>query len=147
MRRARRLGEEILFRSEMRTFRGAASAMSKSRREFLKRGAAGLAAVALGRDLRADEEEVEKENGGPFPELIEVTIAELAARMAEGRVTSRWLVEMYLERIKVIDPKTRSVLELNPEALAIAGRLDDERAQGKVRSALHGVPILIKDNI
>lgn len=54
---------------------------------------------------------------------------------------------MYIERIKQIDQKTRSVLEVNPDALAIADQLDKERKEGKVRSMLHGIPILIKDNI
>ena len=54
---------------------------------------------------------------------------------------------MYLERIKAIDPKTHSVLELNPDALAIADAMDKERKKGKVRSPMHGIPILIKDNI
>ena len=59
-----------------------------------------------------------------FLELVEVTISELQAKMKSGQLTSRRLVEMYLERIKQIDTKTRSVLELNPDALAIA---DDAR--------------------
>jgi amidase len=54
---------------------------------------------------------------------------------------------MYLERIAAIDPKTKSVLETNPDALSIADAMDKERKKGKVRSALHGIPILIKDNI
>jgi amidase len=54
---------------------------------------------------------------------------------------------MYLERVRQIDDKTRSILELNPDALAIADQLDRERKRGRVRGALHGIPILIKDNI
>ena len=119
----------------------------KSRREFLKAGAAGLAAIALFRDARG--EMTFFPDGDPYPELVEETISDLQAKMRAGELTSRRLVEMYLERIKEIDPKTRSVLELNPDALSIADALDKERnsKKGKVRSMLHGIPILIKDNI
>ena len=115
----------------------------QNRREFLKTGAAGLGALGLfgdtmGRMISKDD---------PFAELVETTIPQLQAKMRSGELTSRRLVEMYLERIKQIDTKTRSVLELNPDALAIADQLDKERKRGKVRSQMHGIPILIKDNI
>ena len=119
--------------------------MSKTRREFLKAGAAGLAAITLFRNARG--EIVNFRDGEPFPELVEVTITELQSQMKSGKLTSRRIVEMYLERIKQIDKKTRAVLELNPDALAIADRMDKERKKGKVRSTMHGIPILIKDNI
>jgi Asp-tRNA(Asn)/Glu-tRNA(Gln) amidotransferase A subunit family amidase len=64
--------------------------------------------------------------------------------MKAGQLTSRRLVEMYLERIKQVDTKTRSVLELNPDALLIADQMDKERKKGKLRSQLHGIPVLIK---
>ena len=86
-------------------------------------------------------------NADPFPELVEVTIAELQAKMKSGKLTSRRLTEMYLERIKEVDTKTHSVLELNPDALTIADQMDKERKKGKVRGPLHGIPVLIKDNI
>ena len=85
----------------------------------------------------------------PF-ELDEMTIAELQQGMASGRYTSRRLVELYLARIEQIDrsgPQLRSVIEVNPDALSIAGSLDAERKAGKVRGPLHGIPIVIKDNI
>lgn len=119
--------------------------IEQDRREFLKAGAAGFAALAFGGKalgelkLFADAE--------PFPELTEATIGELQAKMKAGQLTARRLTEMYLERIKQIDPKTHSVLEINPDALAIADQLDKERKRGKVRSMLHGIPILLKDNI
>lgn len=119
--------------------------IEQDRREFLKAGAAGFAALAFGGKalgelkLFADTE--------PFPELTEATIGELQAKMKAGQLTARRLTEMYLERIKQIDPKTHSVLEINPDALAIADQLDKERKRGKVRSMLHGIPILLKDNI
>jgi amidase len=85
----------------------------------------------------------------PFP-LEEVTFEQLQHHMQAGRYTSRRLVELYLERIEKIDrsgPTLRSVIEVNPEALAIADALDAERKTKGARGPLHGVPILIKDNI
>jgi amidase len=70
--------------------------------------------------------------------------------MAAGRYTSRRLVELYTQRIDAIDrrgPALRSVIELNPDARAIADALDMERRAGRVRGPLHGIPVLIKDNI
>src|SRR3954470_24808850 len=84
-----------------------------------------------------------------FP-LEEATVSELQDAMAAGRYTSRRLVELYRERISAIDrsgPTLRSVIELNPDALAIADGLDAERKSGRVRGPLHGIPVLVKDNI
>lgn len=83
-------------------------------------------------------------------ELNEVTIAELQEAMKSGKYTARHIAEMYLKRIEEIDkngPKINSVLEINPNALAIADQLDKERRAGQVRGPLHGIPILLKDNI
>jgi amidase len=83
-------------------------------------------------------------------ELDEVTVAQLQDAMASGKYTARRLVELYTERIEQIDrrgPALRSVIELNPDALTIADGLDAERKAGKIRGPLHGIPILIKDNI
>ena len=80
----------------------------------------------------------------------EKTVAELSADMASGAVTSEGLVRLYLHRIETLDrdgPKLGSVLAVNPRALDDARRLDAERAGGKVRGALHGIPVLLKDNI
>jgi amidase len=82
--------------------------------------------------------------------LQEWTIFELQSMMTAGELNAHQLVEMYLERIDAIDrngPKLNSVIETNPDALAIASSLDDERRKGKTRGPLHGIPILIKDNI
>jgi amidase len=83
-------------------------------------------------------------------ELEEMTIAQLQQAMTSGRFSSRSLVSKYLSQISDVDrdgPKLNSVLELNPEASAIAERLDDERKAGRVRGPLHGIPLLLKDNI
>jgi amidase len=89
---------------------------------------------------------------GPRPafDLEEATIADLQQRMQSGRDTSRSLVEKYLARIDALDrngPALHSVLELNPEAREIADRLDAERKSRGPRGPLHGIPILLKDNI
>jgi amidase len=85
----------------------------------------------------------------PF-DLEEVTTAQLQQRMSSGRETSRSLVEKYLARIDELDrrgPALRSVLEINPDARSIADALDAERRAGHMRGPLHGIPVLIKDNI
>ena len=83
-------------------------------------------------------------------QVEEKTVAELSADMASGAVTSESLVRLYLHRIEILDragPKIGSVLAVNPRALEDARRLDTERAGGQLRGALHGVPVLLKDNI
>ena len=79
--------------------------------------------------------------------MDESTIAQLQEKMRTGELTARRGVELYLERIQTLDPQICSVVETNPDALAIAAKLDDERAVGKVRGPLHGIPVLIKENI
>src|SRR6266540_3474368 len=83
-------------------------------------------------------------------ELDEATIASLQEGMRSGRYTSRSLCEAYLARIDAVDrvgPALRAVLETNPDALAIADRLDADRKARRPRGPLHGIPVLIKDNI
>jgi amidase len=83
-------------------------------------------------------------------EIEEVGIAQLQKGMESGRYSARSIVEAYLKRIEAIDrsgPTLRSVVEINPDALAIADRLDRERREGRIRGPLHGIPILVKDNI
>jgi len=83
-------------------------------------------------------------------DLEEATVADLQQRMTSGRETARSLVEKYFQRIDAIDrqgPALHSVIETNPDALAIADRLDAERRARGPRGPLHGIPILIKDNI
>jgi amidase len=86
----------------------------------------------------------------PAMELVELTFADLQSRMAKGTDTAKSLVAKYRERIEAIDrkgPRLHAVLELNPEADKIAEQLDAERAAGKLRGPLHGLPILVKDNV
>ena len=124
-----------------------------SRRSFLgstvaaASGAALLPALVGGRELRLDEMQ-----GAAVPafELEEITIADLQAGMSSGKFTARSITEKYLERIEQVDkrgPAVNSVIEVNPDALAIAEALDTERKEKGPRGPLHGVPVLIKDNI
>ena len=86
----------------------------------------------------------------PAFELDEATIATLSEGMSSGRWTARGITEQYLARIAAVDragPTLRSILEINPEALAIAERLDAERKTSGPRGALHGIPVLVKDNL
>jgi amidase len=82
--------------------------------------------------------------------LDEVTVADLQAGLASGNFTARSLTEKYLARIEQIDrsgPALNSVIEVNPDALSIAESLDKERKNRNARGPLHGIPVLIKDNI
>lgn len=130
-----------------------------NRRTFLKLGAAaaagpGLLSLTAATPARAGNPAAGQPAGdhgdGPAPELLQATIADLQAAMTAGDLTSRELVELYLARIDGISvngPALNAVLELNPDALDIADALDAERRDGTVRGPLHGIPILIKDNI
>ena len=79
--------------------------------------------------------------------MVETSITELQAALTAKRVTSRQLVEQYLVRIATYDQKLRATITVNPRALAEADALDRERAQGKVRGPMHGIPVALKDNI
>ena len=116
-----------------------------SRRRFLAAGVSGMAAVASAQAASVTAPPTDQ----PF-DLSELTIAELQLGMRSGKFTARSLTEKYLARIEAIDrngPTLRSVIELNPDALAIADALDAERKQKGPRGPLHGIPVLIKDNI
>jgi amidase len=83
-------------------------------------------------------------------ELEELTVEALQEGMTGGKYSSRSITQLYLDRIAKIDKGEillNSVIEINPEALSIAAALDKERKEGKVRGPLHGIPVLIKDNI
>ncbi|MGD2121886.1 MAG: amidase [Gemmatimonadota bacterium] len=134
-----------------------------SRREFLGTGAAAGGALVLGSAAGCAPSEGGRpgtgvagavQAGEPWPlstfELEEVSIVELREGMESGRWSAVEITEAYLSRIEEIDrqgPTLRSVIETNPEALEVARVLDQERADGQVRGPLHGIPILLKDNI
>ena len=83
-------------------------------------------------------------------ELNEITISELQDKMAKGEYSSEKITKLYLQRIAAIDkkgPALNAVIELNPDAMTIAKAMDEERKAGKIRGPLHGIPVLIKDNI
>jgi amidase len=126
-----------------------------SRRTFLGGAAAASTLVALDVHAQPPANNVDRtpapaSRGKPF-ELEEATVSELQAAMASGKYTAQGLAERYLARIKDLDRAgdlpLLSVIELNPEALAIAAALDAERKAKGPRGPLHGIPILIKDNI
>ena len=136
---------------------GAPETRALSRRGFLSVGAAaavaGAAGIAPGLSATPAAAERATDAAGarvqPF-ELEEATVQQLQDWMRSGRYTARSLAAAYRGRIEAIDragPALHSVIELNPYALAIAGELDAERRAGRVRGPLHGVPVLIKDNI
>jgi amidase len=115
------------------------------RAKLLKIGAAAAAAPAVAGVLA---ERVSAAN--PHGQLEDASIADLQAQMTKGGLTSQQLVRQYTQRIQNLDkkgPTVNSVLELNPDAEAIARSLDEERKAGHVRGPLHGIPILIKGNI
>ncbi|MEO6877335.1 MAG: amidase family protein, partial [Gemmatimonadaceae bacterium] len=128
-----------------------------SRRAFVTTTVAGAIAfdgtMAHSTGLHASGALVGEGQEAPAPRafaLNEATIADLQAKMKAGVESSLSLTKQYLARIDEIDqrgPAINSVLELNPDALAIAARMDAERKGGKVRGPLHGIPVLIKDNI
>jgi amidase len=95
----------------------------------------GIASLLPAPSVLADE---------PF---IEATIPQLQALMASGQITSNELTHGYIRRIQSLNPLLHSVIEVNPNAIAIATQLDAERRRGHVRGPLHGIPLLVKDNI
>jgi amidase len=131
------------------------------RRDFLRAGAVGSAALVVRPALAgaAPHDDVEAAaqagraapaSGGAF-DLEEATIDDLQRRMQSGQETARSITEKYIGRIKAMDERgplpLKSVLEINPEALAIADALDAERKNKGSRGPLHGIPILLKDNV
>lgn len=123
------------------------------RRDFLQYSAMG-STLALARATGFDMEPRARSSltsMSPLgPELEEATIAELQAGMQSGTYTAQSIAEMYLARIRAIDedgPAVNAVIEINPDALAIANQLDEERRTTGVRGPLHGIPVMLKDNI
>src|SRR3954463_13455160 len=128
------------------------------RRDFVRLSAIAGALTVRGKPLAAET----LVSGGPHAagdgrpfraapfELEEATLADLQAGMVSGKFTARSITQAYLDRIAALDrqgPNLRHVIETNPDALSIADSLDQERKAGRVRGPLHGIPVLIKDNI
>ena len=123
------------------------------RRSFLAAGVAGSVLAAV----LPTNAQTENKNDTPLKlasepsfELSELSIADLQRRMELGEFTARQLAEKYLARIDAIDahgPRLGSVIELNPDTLDMADALDQERRSKGSRGPLHGIPVLIKDNI
>jgi amidase len=129
---------------------------SLNRRNFIRNGTlasiAGASGFAcLSSCTKSQEEKKLPETQGPGDFVLnEATIDQLQQKMQSGEMTSKSITELYLKRIQEIDkegPKLNAVIEINPDAITIAETLDQERKEGKVRGPLHGIPILIKDNI
>ena len=117
-----------------------------TRRDLLRKSAAA-AATAPAMAALVSNTRAAPASAAPAPELEEVTVAQLQTQMASGGLTALSLVQKYLTRIGVIDRDLNSVLEINPDAEAIAKSLDAERKSGHVRGPLHGIPVLLKDNV
>jgi amidase len=114
-----------------------------TRRKFIGAAAGGSAALLTG-GLASLLKSTASAAGFQF---VEATIPQLQAAMASGQLTSAGLTMGYINRIQSFNPTLHAVIELNPNAVAIATGLDNERRAGHVRGPLHGIPVLVKDNI
>ena len=109
-----------------------------------------VASAAAAACARATDSSQPAPAAGPAIDVAELSASDARDRMAAGAITSRALTQAYLDRIAALDdggPRLDSVIELNPSAVADAEALDAERARGTVRGPLHGIPVLLKDNI
>jgi len=124
-----------------------------NRRTFVRNsvaGSVGLASVSINTAAKEAAHTTPAAGAPPAFELDEATIAELQTAMASGKHSAHSLARKYLDRIDDVDkhgPAINSVIELNPEALSIASDLDKERKTKGPRGPMHGIPVLIKDNI
>jgi amidase len=129
-----------------------------NRRKFIRNGSlAGLSVAAITGACNNPEEQLSKKvdmvpesEGRDEFVLNELSVDVLQEKMVKGEYSSRSITEMYLKRIEEIDksgPAINAVIEVNPDALSIADAMDAERKAGKLRGPLHGIPVLIKDNI
>ncbi len=112
------------------------------RRKFL--GATALGSAAL---IMTDKKKIAAQTAAESFELEEMTVTELQNAMQSGKMSAKEITQKYLEQIATVDKKTNSIIEVNPDALKIAEEADRERKNGKSRGALHGIPVVIKDNI
>src|SRR5437773_1897103 len=114
-----------------------------TRRRFIGTAAGGSAALLTG-GLASLLKSTASAAGFQF---LEATIPQLQAAMASGQLTSVQLTTNYLNQIATFNPLLHAVIETNPDALAIAQKLDNERRTGRVRGPMHGIPVLVKDNV
>ena len=128
-----------------------------NRRHFLRNGsltgitvsALGIPALATGSGMTTGHTINTPTDLDDFP-LLETTVDVLQQKMQRGQLTAVSITKLYLDRIQAIDksgPMLNAVIEINPEAMKIAALLDQERSAGKLRGPLHGIPVLVKDNI
>ncbi|MFI5186189.1 MAG: amidase [Chitinophagales bacterium] len=127
------------------------------RRDFLTTGTLAAAGVSSllssckpGSSKKTEPVITTTTDAVPDFELNEESISSLQEKMSSGKYTSEQITKLYLDRVDAIDkkgPLLNAVIELNPDALSIAKTMDDERKAGKTRGPLHGIPVLIKDNI
>ena len=117
---------------------------SVTRRKFLGTTALSSAALLGGGVTSLFQRSASAAGGFDF---VERSIPELQAAMASGQLTSHDLTQGYIRRMQSLNPTLNAVIEVNPNAIAIATQLDNERRHGHVRGPLHGIPLLVKDNI
>ncbi len=117
---------------------------SVTRRKFIGTTALSSAALLSGGITSLLRQSASAAGGFDF---VEKSILELQDAMASGQLTSRQLTQGYIGRMQSLNPLLHSVIEVNPNAIAIATQLDNERRRGQVRGPLHGIPLLVKDNI
>ena len=124
-----------------------------TRRTFIELGAAGAVVVAAGGLSATSSLAASRSEGGgrdnrrDDDSFVEADVMELQRLMRRGKLSSRDLTEGYLERISRLNPTLNAIIETNPEARKIAHRMDKERRAGHVRGPLHGIPVIVKDNI
>lgn len=122
------------------------------RRNFFKTAVLGGGTLALAPLSSCVQSSTKAESSVNFAdfELNELSIFQLQEQMSSGKLTSEEITRKYLDRIELVNnngPELRAVIEINPEAIKIAQELDIERMVGKLRGPLHGIPVMIKDNI
>ncbi|QDK77975.1 amidase [Spirosoma sp. KCTC 42546] len=124
-----------------------------NRRSFVKASSVLSVSASALAGCSTPKSESPETDSAPFVDefaLNELTINELQQKMQSGEYTAETITQLYLDRIQAIDkkgPRLNAVIELNPDALTIAKSMDQERKDGKLRGPMHGIPVLIKDNI
>jgi amidase len=120
-----------------------------TRRTFLRSGALGSAALFAGGWAHAGQQASKLLSNIPDDSAswLAASIPQLQALMSSGALSSRDLTSAYLARIDSLNPLLHAVIETNPQAISISARLDNERRAGHVRGPMHGIPVILKDNI